>query len=294
MNSYFVSFGEVLWDVLPTVSIAGGAPMNVAIRLQSLGMTTKIISSIGNDTAGKALCKILQERNMDLSLIQEDSQLPTGKVLVSLDANGIASYDIVNPSAWDNIVLNAASIEAVKNAKAFLFGSLACRNKQSKETLLSLLEIATYRIFDVNLRPPFYDFQFIDLLLQQANFIKLNDEELQIINKAIGLNNGTIEDQLLFIASKYPADTICVTRGNDGAILYANHTLYSHPGYRVHVADTIGAGDSFLAALITQIFKNGPSELALAYACAMGALVASKSGANPIISRYEIDKIMGD
>ena len=293
MKKNVVCFGEVLWDVLPTGKIAGGAPMNVAIRLQSFGINASVVSSIGNDAAGAELIQIIQQKNVAINLIQQDDNIATGEVLVKLDEQGIADYDIVFPSAWDRINITADNFDAVKNATAFVFGSLACRDEVSRCTLLQLLSVASYKIFDVNLRPPFYSIPFIEELMKQSDFIKMNDDELLIVAKSMGSSSKDIEENILFIAKRIDTQFICVTRGKDGAILYAENKFWSHPGFTVKVADTIGSGDSFLAALISKIIYNNPYSEAIEFACAIGAIVATHKGANPEITEDELRELMG-
>lgn len=288
MNKKLVCFGEVLWDVLPTGKIAGGAPMNVSIRLQSLGIDTKMISKIGHDTLGEELLAIIKEKNVDTSLIQIDDELSTGEVLVTLDAKGSATYDIVYPSAWDKIEITEDNLKAVKEADALVFGSLACRDTVSRKTLLTLLQTAKYKIFDVNIRPPFYTIDFLEQMMKLADFIKLNDDELFEVAHALGSNSDTIEDHILFLSELTNTNTICVTKGKDGAILYIDNQFYNHKGFEVTVADTIGSGDSFLAALLSQVLYSEAYLNAVKFGCAVGALVASHKGANPNISDKEI------
>jgi fructokinase len=288
MSKKIVCFGEVLWDILPTEKIAGGAPMNVSIRLQSLGIETKMISKIGNDEFGEELLNIIKDKNVDTSLIQIDKTHTTGEVLVKLDDNGSATYDIVYPSAWDSILITKENIEAVREADAFVFGSLASRDTISRNTLLTLLKEARYKIFDVNIRPPFYSFTFIKELMELSDFVKLNDEELVEVAHALGSNSDVIEDNILFLSKETNTKTICVTKGKDGAILYSDNQFYSHKGFSVQVVDTIGAGDSFLAALLTKVLYNHDYEKAVEFGCAIGALVASYKGANPVISDDKI------
>ena len=288
MNKNVVCFGEVLWDVLPTGKIPGGAPMNVAIRLQSMGIPARVISSTGNDAAGAELIQFILQKNVAVNLIQQDNNIATGEVHVKLDEQGIATYNIVYPSAWDRINITAENLDAVKNATAFVFGSLACRDKVSCNTLLQLLSVASYKIFDVNLRPPFYSIPFIEELMKQSDFIKLNDDELLIVAETMGSATKDIAENILFIANKTDTKTICITKGKDGAILYAENKFWSHPGFTVKVADTIGSGDSFLAALISKIIYNNHYTEAIEFACAIGAIVATHKGANPEIVEEEI------
>jgi fructokinase len=292
MSKKVVCFGEVLWDVLPTEKKAGGAPMNVAIRLQSLNIPSQIISRVGKDSLGKELLGIIQNKKTDISFIQQDNNFPTGEVLVTLNEFGNAAYDIVYPSAWDNIELSEENIAAVKNADAFVFGSLACRSKVSQNTLLNLLGFARYKIFDVNIRSPFYSVAFIHELMQQTDFIKLNDEELLKISEDLGSEFSDIEENIRFISQETSTNGICVTKGENGAVLFMNNQFYKHNGFQVKVADTIGAGDSFLAALISKILYSDDYEEAIRFACATGAIVASHKGANPDISVDEIEEMV--
>jgi fructokinase len=290
MKKNVVCFGEVLWDVLPTGKLAGGAPMNVAIRLQSLGVDAAVISKIGNDINGTELLSIIENAKVNTSLIQK-GVVPTGTVQVTLDANGNASYEIVYPSAWDKIELNETQLSIVANADTFVFGSLATRDEISRNTLNSLIEVSKWNVFDVNLRSPFYDIPAILETMKNVSFVKLNDDELALITASIGGENLSLEEQTYLLSKHIGIKSICVTKGANGAILLSNDKLYSHPGYKVVVQDTIGAGDSFLATLLAELLNNVSPEKALDNACAMGALVASKAGANAIISTEELAAI---
>lgn len=290
MKPKIVCFGEVLWDVLPTQKIAGGAPMNVAIRLQWLGIDAQIISSIGADAAGEELLKIISSHHVNTELIQINAVLPTGLVLVALDAQNNASYDIVKPSAWDNIALLEANMAATKNVDAFVFGSLACRDSSSKNTLFELLKVAKYKIFDVNIRPPFYDMMLIKQLMTLTDFVKLNDDELLEIAKALGSDSEDLEANILFLAAQTHTNAMCITKGANGAVLWVNNQFYTHAGYQVRVADTIGAGDGFLAGLISKMIEPNATDYAaaLGFGCAVGAAVAARSGANPTLTPQDI------
>lgn len=294
MTKKAVCFGEVLWDVLPTERIAGGAPMNVAIRLQSLGVPTQVISKIGKDTLGEELILILHEKQVSTDLIQVDDHRSTGEVLVTLDDKGSASYEIVFPTAWDEIELTADNMKAVSESDVFVFGSLACRNEVSKNTLLSLLELAKYKVFDVNIRPPFYAIDLLEDLMAKADFIKLNDDELFEVAQKLGSESEDIEDNILFLAKRTNTQTLCITKGNDGAVLWTNNQFYTSKGFSVKVADTIGAGDSFLAALISKIITDTNYSEAVTFACGVGALVASYKGANPQILTEEIQDFISN
>ena len=287
-----VCFGEVLWDVFPTYKKIGGAPLNVALRLRSLGVNTKIISKVGNDTNGDQLVAYIQENNVSTDYIQKDATHETGKVTVRLDQEGTASYEINHPVAWDKINLNPALQELVSNADVFIFGSLSCRDNVSRTTLYRLVENSRFSVFDVNLRAPNYTSKVLYHLMEVADLIKFNDEE---IIEILGFNNvkyKSLEDNIKEISRLTNTNKICVTRGADGAILYINDTFYYNKGIKVKVIDTVGAGDSFLATLISKILNNEDPQLALDHACAIGSLVASKEGANALISEDEIIRIL--
>ena len=287
-----VCFGEVLWDLLPTGAVPGGAPMNVAIRSQSFGMNAAIISRTGNDKCGEDLKLFINARRVNTNLLQKNETLPTGKVKVNLDENGIADYDIVYPSAWDKIELTDNTVDAVKNSHAFVFGSLACRDDISRNTLVGLLDHAIFKIFDVNLRPPFYSLPLLETLIRKSDLVKMNDEELLIIAKGLGSEKSELKENILFLFEKLNIESICVTRGKYGAVLFIKNEFYSHNGFTVEIADTVGSGDSFLAALITRLLTDNNHSKNIEFACAVGALVASKTGANPPVTNEEIELLL--
>jgi len=144
----------------------------------------------------------------------------------------------------------------------------------------------------VNLRPPFYTFELLETLMHEADFIKFNEEELMLIKTKVNANTVLIKDTMQFIANTYKADYICVTRGDKGAALLMKGNFYETSGYPATVKDTVGAGDSFLASLLYQLHNKIDPGHALNYACAVGALVAGKEGANPHISDSEVLKLM--
>ena len=204
-KSNIVCFGEILWDLLPTGKVAGGAPMNVAFHANQLGIAAQMISKVGKDDLGKDLIDLLNQKGVDTSLVQTDDTYPTGTVKVTLDAKGSPSYEIVAPVAWDFIHANTANKTAVQTADAFVFGSLAARNETTRNTLLELLKLAKLKVFDVNLRSPFYTKPLLTQLLHQADIVKMNDEELEIIGGWLDINDTEAERQ----RSKSKITSIC-------------------------------------------------------------------------------------
>ena len=292
MKTNVVCFGEVLYDVFPTHRKIGGAPLNVALRLASLGINAQIISRVGNDQIGKELVAFIQANNVPTDTIQIDDTYSTGEVLVQLDKKGSATYTINYPVAWDEIEITLEAKKAVKNSDALVFGSLVCRDEISYKTLLRLLKIAKYKIFDVNLRAPFYTKELLINLMMKSDFIKFNDDELYEISEYLKSPFHSLEQNILFIAEQTKAKSICVTKGNHGTVLYYKGKMYYNSGYKIDVADTVGAGDSFLAGLLSKLLTSDEPQKAIDFACALGALVASNEGANPKITLEEIAKFM--
>ena len=286
-----VCFGEVLWDVFPTHKTIGGAPLNVALRLKSFQNDISLISCLGDDTSGKELKLELEKFSISYYL-QTDKEYKTSTVAISLDKNGSASYLIHKPCAWDNIQVNNELKSLVKNSDAFIFGSLVARSNTSRNTLITLLDISKFSVFDVNLRSPHYQISSIQILMNAANFIKFNDDELKEISSSLGCLSASIEQTILFIANKTNTTSIAVTLGSKGAILFLEERFFYCKGYQVEVVDTVGSGDSFLATLIDALLKDEDPQLAIDKSCAVGALVAKNKGANPMISKVEIDAIM--
>jgi len=287
-----VCFGEVLWDVFPDKARIGGAPLNVVSRLSATGIETEIISRIGTDQKGKDILAYLKGNNVGTENIQTDATYPTGMVQVTLSNSGSATYEISYPSAWDKIEVSKSSINSVSKADVFIFGSLVCRDEISRNTLFSLLESANYKVFDINLRPPHYQKEVLQQLMQKADFIKFNDEELFEIAAMLGSSFNSLEQNLLFISEKTNTPSICVTKGSHGAVLLSEGKLVYNSGYQIKVKDTVGAGDSFLASLIAKLLTKENPQKALDYACAVGALVAGSEGANPKLEVEEIKKFM--
>jgi fructokinase len=292
MKTKIVCFGEILFDVFPTQRKIGGAPLNVALRMSSLGIDAHIISCIGNDEVGKELLHFLEKNDISTNNIQIDNKYSTGEVFVKLDDKGSASYTINYPVAWDKIEATSEATNVVKDADALVFGSLACRDITSYLSLLTLLNSAKYKIFDVNLRPPFYNKELLLDLMENADFIKFNDDELYEISEFLDSPYHSLEQNIHFIAKKTNTRNICVTKGSHGAVLYYNDQLFYNSGYKITIADTVGAGDSFLAGLLSKLLTGTDPQKAIDFACALGALVASQNGANPKITKKDITKFI--
>ncbi len=289
-----VSFGEVLFDVFEEEKKIGGAPLNLALRTASFGFPVAMISAIGNDEDGKIICDYIRENNLETSGIITTQNYNTGVVQVSLNERGSATYEIKFPAAWDFIEITEKSKTLVKNANVFFYGSLVCRNEISKHSLFELLDSNSkmFKVFDVNLRKPFYQIDILKQLMDKADFIKFNDEEILEIASELGFISEDLNANISFISETTKTPAICVTLGKHGSILLWKDIFYRHHGYPVKVADTVGAGDSFLASLISTLLSDSTPENSLDFASAVGAIVASYSGANPKIESTEINALI--
>lgn len=288
-----VCFGELLWDILPSGALPGGAPMNVAYHLNKLGRRATLLSRVGNDERGQALLTILEGHGIDTHFIQQDRHQPTGVVIARANEQNEMEYVINQPVAWDFISPGDACEQLVQQAPWFVFGSLVTRNQHSRNTLYGLIEQAQNRVVDINLRAPHYYRSLVEYQLEKAMLLKLNLAELELISGWFANYTG-IEDRMKFLQDKYYIPNLVVTLGADGAIFNHFGATYRHKGYRVMVNDTIGSGDSFLAALISKLIDKAPAEQALDFACATGALVASKPGGCPYYELQEISELLNN
>ena len=286
------SFGEVLWDDFPEGKVLGGAPLNVLVRLGALGADCAIVSRCGSDADGEELLRRIAGKNVSTHLIQTDSEYPTGLVKVSVNHDGSGSYDIVYPCAWDKTTAPAEAVGYVASSDAFVFGSLSSRDDTARAALDTLLDHARFKVFDVNLRKPHYCPERVCELMRRADLVKLNDDELYEMAAELGSPYRGLEQNLHFLARAVGAAHVCVTLGAHGAVYYCEGRTYAHHGYRVQVADTVGAGDNFLAGFVYQMLQGASPEDTLAAACAWGALAASHHGATPDLPPDDVRRLM--
>ncbi len=291
IRSPILCIGEVLWDVLGEERKPGGAPMNVALHLSNLGHPVEIISRTGKDHWGKQLRMFLSERGLETAYIQEDPELSTSEVLVRLDGQGNATYEIVAPVAWDRLACTAEGEKLASDAGLIVYGTLGSRDPVARRSIKKYLESPALRFMDVNLRPPYTPRSLVQELLGAAHMAKLNDDELGTIAGWDSKEKMDEEGMMHWIAESYRLERVVVTRGSRGALLLEEGRVTTHPGYHVKVADTVGAGDAFLAAFISALSTAAPAGEILDFACAAGALVASRSGATPRYDREDIHHI---
>ncbi|MHA6250014.1 carbohydrate kinase family protein [Pontibacter sp. CAU 1760] len=287
MNKKIVCFGEMLWDVLPDEKYPGGAPMNVAIHLQYQGLAPAMVSRVGRDEEGEKLLDYLREKDVNCQWVQLDEMHQTGVVKANMLNRTEVSYEIVPSVAWDYIHMQDGLEQMVAQSDVFLFGSLVARGATSRSTLLSLLQVANLKVLDVNMRPPFDAREVVEPLLLEADIIKMNHHELEVIT---GWHQVAHRDQqaMDFLRKHYGAQLVIVTRGENGAAVLDAKGYHEQAGFQVEVQDTIGSGDSFLAVFMANYLAGKSHAEALEQACAVGALVASKKGATPHVSAEAI------
>ncbi|TMN72473.1 carbohydrate kinase [Pseudoalteromonas sp. S1727] len=285
-------FGEVLWDCFDSGKRLGGAPLNMCVRINALGIKADMISAVGKDALGQELLGEITVRGVSCDYIALNEHKPTSTVEVTLDSSGSATYEIIVDTAWDNISLTDSLLTKVSSDDVFVFGSLIGRSEVSYNTLQQLLNVANFKVFDVNLRAPHYKLDTLLKLMNKADFIKLNDDELYEIAKALGCKYHSLEQNLAFIAEQTNTDYLCVTKGSHGALLSIKGVNYYNSGYLISVVDTVGAGDSFLGALIYQLCSSDDPQYSVDFACAVGAMVAQSQGATPVLTHKQINDFM--
>lgn len=291
-NNQILCIGEILWDNLPSGAKPGGAPMNVALHLNRIGQKVSISSKVGNDDQGKKLLAFLEDSGLQTDLIQTDETLPTSEVLVHLDENNNATYEICEPVAWDKLVLTDSLLSQAKSSGLIIYGTLASRNAETRNTILQLLENDVVKLIDVNLRQPYDTREIVEQLILKSDIVKLNDEELGVFGQWYNKHKHDEKSLVKWFAEEYNSKMVIVTKGDKGALLYSDGEFYEHPGFKVDAVDTVGAGDAFLAGFIAALSEGKKNDKALEFACAAGAFVASKAGATPEYDRKEIEQLL--
>lgn len=279
-----VGLGELLWDVLPESSQLGGAPANFAYMTSLLGDEGVVASRVGDDDLGKQTKTRIEQIGLNIENIQLDAIHRTGVANVQLDAKGQPTFKFAEPAAWDFFAWTPSWEALAQKADAVCFGSLAQRSRQSREVIHTFLQHVrpnTTRIFDVNLRQAYYSAQVLADSAKKADIIKLNHDELPTVVELLGFPFHDEESAAEWLLNMLGARLVCVTRGARGSLLLTEHTKHEYPGIRVKVADTVGAGDAFTAALVHHYLRHTPVPQMNEAANRMGSWVASQVGATP-------------
>jgi fructokinase len=296
-----LGIGELLWDILPEGARLGGAPANFSVMAGRLGNHSAILSRIGRDDLGREAVHRLDPLPADTSFLQIDRVHETGRVTVSFN-NGQPEYTIHQPAAWDSMELSDEWVRLAERADAVCFGSLAQRSLESRQTIQTLAAQTSsqcVRIFDVNLRPPFYSSEVIQESLELATVMKMNDAEVSLVLALLGMpaeddaTVGSLRQGAERLLSEFPTlQLVAITCGGNGSLLVTREEWHQHPGFPVKVADTIGAGDAFTAAMAHYLLRGAELPMLNEAGNRWGSWVASQSGAMPPLTdatRAEID-----
>jgi len=279
-----VGLGEILWDMLPGGKELGGAPANFAYHAQALGASACVVSCVGSDPLGDEILALLDEVDLDRHSLAVDPARPTGTVSVSLDAKGVPTYVIHTDVAWDFIPWSDSLADLAASASAVCFGSLCQRSPVSRRTIRTFLKNTSpdsLRVFDVNLRQSFYDRDIIHESCELSNIVKLNDDELPVLARLLGLRRETTSDLLRELVNTYSLRLIALTRGSHGSVLCTPDEVSEHAGYPAHVVDTVGAGDSFTAAIVMGVLNGEKLDRINDSANRLASYVCSQKGAMP-------------
>lgn len=297
MRKNVVGLGEVLWDHLPGRICLGGAPANFAYITTLMGDQGIVASRVGEDSPGLEALRRMEELGLNIDHVQIDSQHPTSTVKVNLDGNGLPRFEILRPVAWDFLQWTPDWQKLAKKADAVCFGSLAQRSEESRATIRNFLNATlpgTLKVFDVNLRQSYYSQEVLSESMKLADIVKLNDEELP---KIMSLNNIPHKDEISsaqWLIRTHDLKLVCITRGGRGSLLVRRGDSSEHPGFRVHVADTVGSGDAFTAGLVHEYLHGASLGLMNEVANLVGAWVASEVGAMPAPKRGALEHSLAE
>jgi fructokinase len=294
-NPLIIGLGELLWDMLPSGKRLGGAPANFAYHAQALGNRGIIASRVGSDDLGKEILNQLAKLRLDTQYIQIDELMPTGTAAVELDEKGQPKFTITEEVAWDYLELNDKWEQLAKNANAVCFGSLAQRSHQSRQTIRRFLRAASLdavRVFDVNLRQPFGTTEVIHDSFLLADIVKLSESELPQVFKLLGLKSSNLKANVHLLLETYGLKLVCLTRGQLGCTLANEKQITEHQGFKVRIADAVGAGDAFTAALVHHYLKGTSLEKTAQAANRLGSFVASQKGATPQIDKNILNQVI--
>jgi fructokinase len=286
MGFRIIGIGEVLWDLLLTGPQLGGAPANFAYHAHALGAEAHVITRVGSDDHGREILRRFRDMGLRHSAVQIDERAPTGTATVALSGNGLAQFTIQENVAWDHLVADEKAITLASSADAICFGSLAQRSESSCNAIQKLVASSpaqALRVFDVNLRQRFYTREVIERSLQLANVLKLNNDELPTLAAMFNLT-GSTENQLESLARIFSLKVVALTRSANGSLLYQDleDTRWSDcASVPVEVVDTVGAGDSFTAALVLGLLSKMDLDEINAVANAVARYVCSQAGATP-------------
>ena len=284
-----LGIGELVWDMFPSGKQLGGAPVNFAYFAKELGAEAYPVAALGSDELGDEAMEVVRPSGLKLDFIQRNS-LPTSRVLVTTDEEGVPQYEIVENVAWDAMECTPEILDLASQADVICWGSLAQRSRKSRESILAMVDAARencLRVFDINLRQKFYSKEVIEESLKRADILKLNEDELPVVSEIFAVE-GSEADQIAHIIKRFSLRSIIYTQGAVCSEVYDASGLVSRMDTpKVKVADTVGAGDSFTATYVTSILLGKTPAQAHELAVKVAAFVCTQNGAiNPLPSEY--------
>jgi fructokinase len=279
--------GEILWDVIGSDEYLGGAPLNFGAHARKLGHEVMLLSAVGDDERGHRALELLRKRGMSTEFVQVLPGQNTGTAEVYLDSEGKPTFRIVRPAAYDFVDLSRNDLRRIAELQPqwIYYGTLYHMSAQAMSSTLKLLEAVptAKRFYDVNLRDGHWSIGAVEELSAHATVVKLSDAEAESLDVPIQAEGqGTsVEEFCRRWMAQYGCEIMCVTFGERGSSILKDGTYSEVPGYRVQVADTVGAGDAFSGAFLHGLEQGWDPQHIGAFANAVGALVASRSGALP-------------
>lgn len=288
-----VGIGEILWDMFPEGKQLGGAPTNFAYHTYLHGAQAYVVSSVGNDSNGREILLKLKQLGLSYEYLQTDPSHPTGTVSVTLGENRQPHYIIHEDVAWDHIAADDKLLDLAKKADAVCFGSLSQRWETSRNAIRAFLKATRpdcLRVFDINLRQHYYNEEIVNTSLKYACVLKLNIDELPEVGRLLSIK-GTENDILEELIKRYLLRSIVLTYGDKGSLIYTSGYSSRHPGYKVKVADTVGAGDSFTATFVMGLLQDYDYDIINEAANRIGSYVCSTQGGTPKVSRELLESV---
>jgi fructokinase len=290
-----IGLGEVLWDLLPSGKVLGGAPANFAYMTNVLGDEGIVASRVGSDDLGREAYRLMEKLGVCTSYLQHDVTHETGTATVKIGAGGQPTFTIKEPVAWDFLQWTASWEELSARADVICFGTLAQRSLESAAAIDHFLQSAperALRICDANLRQSFFNKDVLWKSFRHAQIVKLNEQELLQVSCLLKLGKGSEQALAQRLRNECDLKLICITRGAQGSLLVSEDEMVEHKGFRVKVADAVGAGDAFTACLAHH-YLRGHSLLEISEAAnRFAAWVATQVGATPLIQRTQLQNIL--
>jgi fructokinase len=290
-----ISIGEVLWDVFGDTEHLGGAAFNFGAHAKILEHSVSFISAVGEDPRGRRILERMEAMGLPTRFVRQENDHPTGIVIVSLDTSGRPHFIIHRPAAYDYPDLSDGDLGELSSGRPdwIYFGTLFQMSPKAKALTLKVIDAnpEARRFYDVNLRENCYEASLVNELMSLATAVKLNDQEVDMIQSMFGWSYRSLQDFCQGAARKFGWEAVCVTRGEAGCVLLVGDNYVEAEGYEVRVADTVGAGDAFAAAFVHGMGRGWPAQEVADFANRVGALVASRPGGTPSWTVEEADAL---